>query len=272
MELKGVSVRHPARGKNHALALHDLNLKVEAGEQIAIIGPSGAGKTTLLQTLACALRPATGSYTLLGESPWLLSSRARHLLRRRLFLAPQTPPLPARQRVVTAVLAGRLPGWSLARALRNLIKPVEARAAFAALARFHLQDKLYARVDRLSGGERQRCGLARLLLSDASLLLVDEPLSALDPTLALQTLHSLQQEASLRNAALICSLHQVDLARAHFQRIIGLRDGKIMFDSRHVSDDMLAALYRNTQSDPAQLQLARTEPARMPINDPRCFG
>lgn len=271
LQLQDISVRHPASGKKHAMALHELNLVIEAGEQIAIIGPSGAGKTTLLQTLACACQPVSGTYTLFGAAPWSLSNRARHLLRRRLFLAPQTPPLPPRQRVVTAVLAGRLPSWSLARALRNLIKPVEARAAYAALARFHLQDKLYARVDRLSGGERQRCGLARLLLSDASLLLVDEPLSALDPTLAIQTLQSLQQEARHRNATLICSLHQVELARSHFQRIIGLRAGKIVFDSRKVSDEMIAALYRNAQSDAAQEKLPETELAIPAINDPRCF-
>lgn len=271
LQLQDVSVRHHSAARKHALALRDLNLVIAAGEQIAIIGPSGAGKTTLLQTLACACRPAGGTYTLFGTSPWSLSNRARHLLRRRLFLAPQTPPLPARQRVVTAVLAGRLPGWSLARALRNLIKPVEAPAAFAALARFHLQDKLYARVDRLSGGERQRCGLARLLLSDASLLLVDEPLSALDPTLALQTLQSLQQEARQRNATLICSLHQVELARSHFERIIGLRDGRIMFDSRHVTDEMIAALYRNAHSDAAQVKPLEAEATIAALNDPRCF-
>ena len=188
-------------------------------------------------------------------------------MRRRLFLAPQTPPLPPRQRVVTAVLAGRLPQWSFWRALRNLIKPLDPVAAFDALARFHLQDKLYARVDRLSGGERQRCGLARLLLSDASLLLVDEPLSALDPTLAVQTLQSLQQEAAQRNASLICSLHQVELARAHFKRVIGLRDGKIVFDTAQVTDEMIAALYRNAQSEAIQesIEIAAQ------INDPRCF-
>jgi phosphonate transport system ATP-binding protein len=136
----------------------------------------------------------------------------------------------------------------LLKAIRSLIRPVDPRAAFDALARFHLQHKLYARVDQLSGGERQRCGLARLLLSDARLLLVDEPLSALDPTLAQQTLASLQQEAHQRNASLICSLHQVELARSHFSRIIGLRDGKILFDSKHVSDQMIADLYKNAQS------------------------
>jgi phosphonate transport system ATP-binding protein len=270
LQLQGVSVRHPASTGKLSAALSDLNLTILAGEQIAIIGPSGAGKTTLLHTLACAYRPDQGQYTLLGQQPWSLTQQARHLLRRSLFLAPQAPPLPPRQRVVTAVLAGRLPGWSLARALRNLFKPLEPQAAFDALARFHLQHKLYERVDRLSGGERQRCGLARLLLSDARLLLVDEPLSALDPILAVQTLQSLQQEAAQRHASLICSLHQVELARAHFKRIIGLRDGKIVFDSEHVTDEMIEALYRNAQSDADNLN-AKAPESVPAINDPRCF-
>ena len=216
-------MRHHGAGGAHAL--RDVSLAIAAGEQVALIGPSGAGKTTLLHTLACAHRPDAGALQVFGASPWSLSNAQRHLLRRRLFLAPQTPPLPPRQRVVTAVLAGRLPHWSLTQAIGSLFKPAEPQLAFEALARFHLQDKLYSRVDRLSGGERQRCGMARLLVSGAEALLVDEPLSALDPALATQTLTVLQQEAQARNAAMVCSLHQVELALRHFPRIIGLRDG-----------------------------------------------
>lgn len=243
--LDQLSVRHLAPGK--APALHAIDLVVEPGEQLAIIGPSGAGKTTLLNTLACAHRPASGGLHLFGRDPWTLSESERHLLRARLFLAPQTPPLPPRQRVVNAVLAARLPHWSLWQAFTSLLTPSDPDAAHAALARFGLGDKLYARVDRLSGGERQRCGLARLLLSSAQVLLVDEPLSALDPALAQMALTTLQQEAAARNATLVCSLHQVDMARAHFARIVGLRDGRLVFDAarEQVSDQMIAALYQN---------------------------
>ena len=245
LELQGAYVRHGAAAGSAALnwVLQDIHLAIAPGDQVAIIGPSGAGKTTLLQTLACAHGLQQGSYTLFGHSVWALPQRARHALRHQLFLAPQTPPLPARQRVVTSVLAGCLPQWSLWRALRSLVRPVAAQAAFEALARFDLQHKLYERVDRLSGGERQRCALARLLMSDARLLLVDEPLSALDPTLARSMLTTLQQEAQTRGAALVCSLHQVDLARAHFGRIVGLRAGRIVFDSQNVTDAMIADLY-----------------------------
>lgn len=228
-------------------ALSDVNLSIKQGEQIALIGPSGAGKTTLLHTLACAHQPECGDLSVFGMAPWALAHARRHALRARLFLAPQTPPLPPRQRVVTAVLAGRLPQWTFWQAIASLIRPGDADAAYDALARFDLQDKLYARVDRLSGGERQRCGMARLLVSKADAFLVDEPLSALDPTLSLQTLTVLQKEARSRNATLICSLHQVELALSQFPRIIGLRDGRIVFDTARskVTEAMIAALYQN---------------------------
>ena len=267
-QLSGLTVRHLAA--NRASALHAIDLSVAQGEQLAIIGPSGAGKTTLLATLACAHRPASGGFAVFGQDPWALDGAARHRLRARLFLAPQTPPLPPRQRVVTAVLAARLPHWSLWQALVSLIKPADPGAAYDALARFGLGEKLYARVDRLSGGERQRCGLARLLLSSASAMLVDEPLSALDPALSQMTLDTLRQEAAARNATLVCSLHQVDMARANFARIVGLRDGRIVFDlpREQVTDAMIAALYQN-ENQAAPSAPAHATPERLAVG--ACF-
>lgn len=247
--LRGISVRHAAGSRQ---ALVDVSLSIEQGEQIALIGPSGAGKTTLLHTLACARQADSGELSVFGAEPWSLNHARRHALRARLFLAPQTPPLPPRQRVVTAVLAGRLPQWGFWRSIASLVRPRDADAAYDALARFNLKDKLYDRVDRLSGGERQRCGMARLLVSNADAFLVDEPLSALDPALSLQTLNTLQQEATNRNATLVCSLHQVELALGHFLRIVGLREGRIVFDAARedVTEAMIAALYRNAADSP----------------------
>lgn len=272
--LNNVGMRHPSARAGGASALTGLTLHIEAGEHVALIGQSGAGKTTLLQTLACACRPATGSLSLFGADPWTLSHAKRHAMRARLFLAPQTPPLPPRQRVVTAVLAGRLPGWNLWQALASLVRPSDPQAAFAALAKFNLEDKLYARVDRLSGGERQRCGMARLLVSQAQVFLVDEPLSALDPALSLLTLGVLRQEARMRGATLVCSLHQVDLALANFPRIVGLRGGRIMFDARRedVTDAMVTALYLKSDSisDPSPAAEPDAVAAEVVIV-PRCY-
>ena len=213
-----------------ATALDRISLSLVRGEQVAIIGPSGAGKTTLLHTLGCAVRPMRGTLRVLDVQPWTLAPAALHRLRRELFIAPQAPPLPPRQRVVNAVLAGRLPRWTLWEALRSLVLAREAPLAAAALARLDVQDKLFVRCDRLSGGERQRVGLARALVSDARLMLLDEPVSMLDPALALSALETLQAEARDRNATLVVSLHAVDLALARFSRLIGMRDGRVLFD------------------------------------------
>jgi phosphonate transport system ATP-binding protein len=203
---------------------------VQSGEQVAVIGPSGAGKTTLLQLIACALKPSTGSLKLGDVNPWALSIKSLQKLRGTLFLAPQVPPLPPRQRVVTAVLAGRLPQMSLWASLRSLFYPAHIARADAALARFDLSEKLFERVDRLSGGERQRVGLARILTSDAQLLLVDEPLSALDPARSEQAIKALTDIATERKATLVATLHHVEMALKSFPRIIGMRDGQIAFD------------------------------------------
>jgi phosphonate transport system ATP-binding protein len=245
IDLHDCCAQHPAARGDTPAALRNLSLHISQGEQVAVIGPSGAGKTTLLHLLACALPPSSGALHLDDANPWTLPRQRLHRLRARLFLAPQVPPLPPRQRVVTSVLAGRLPHIGLWQSLRSLLYPVGIQQAEAALARFDLADKLFERVDRLSGGERQRVGLARALLAQASLILVDEPLSALDPTRASQALTALTQAAHERNASLITTLHHVDMALTHFPRIIGLRGGELAFDlpATEVTPERLRALY-----------------------------
>lgn len=245
IELVGLSGRHPAAKPGAPAAVQGLSLSVQPGEQVAVIGPSGAGKTTLLHLMACALQPSAGRLLLDGQDPWALSRGALQTLRGALFLAPQVPPLPPRQRVVTAVLAGRLPHEGLWTSLRSLFYPVDIPRAERALAGFDVADKLFDRVDRLSGGERQRVGLARALVSQASLLLVDEPLSALDPTRSQHAIQTLTAAAAARGATLVATLHHVEMALTHFPRIVGLRDGALAFDlpSADVTPQHLQALY-----------------------------
>ncbi len=256
IELQGLQARHPSAAANALPALQGISLQLSAGEQVAIIGPSGAGKTSLLQVLSCAQQPTGGELLLGGQSPWRLSSRELRLLRGRLFLAPQVPPLPPRQRVVTSVLAGRLPAMSLAASLRSLFYPADIPAAYEALSHFDLSDKLFDRVDRLSGGERQRVGLARALLSPASLWLIDEPLSALDPMRARIAMTALVRLARERQITMVATLHQVDMALTHFDRIIGLLKGQMVFDlpSAEVTRERLANLYEQQEQDDEQAQ------------------
>ncbi|MEY3923155.1 MAG: Phosphate-import ATP-binding protein PhnC [Pseudomonadota bacterium] len=254
IELSGLQARHPSAPPHAPAALQGISLQLGVGEQVAIIGPSGAGKTSLLQVLACAQRPTEGELLLGGQDPWRLSTGELRRLRGQLFLAPQVPPLPPRQRVVTSVLAGRLPAMSMAASLRSLFYPTDIPAAYEALKHFDLSDKLFDRVDRLSGGERQRVGLARALLSPASLWLIDEPLSALDPMRARLAMTALVGLARERQITMVATLHQVDMALAHFDRIIGLLKGQIVFDlpAAQVTPERLAHLYEQHEHELGQ--------------------
>jgi phosphonate transport system ATP-binding protein len=252
IELHNISGRHPAAAAGSPNAVRGVNLSIGHGEQVAIIGPSGAGKTTLLHLMACALAPCIepsestqGSLSLEDVNPWQLPRAALQRLRGDLFLAPQVPPLPPRQRVINAVLAGKLPHESFWHSLSRLLYPQDLKPAHAALQQFDLSEKLFERVDRLSGGERQRVGLARALASDAKLFLVDEPLSALDPNRAQQAIDTLTATAKERNATLVTTLHHVEMALANFPRIIGLRDGVVAFDlpAAQVTKELLHQLY-----------------------------
>ena len=229
-------------------AIKDIDLAIEPGEQVALIGPSGAGKTTLLHTLALALEPTRGAFTWGASEPWTMTSSARHQLRAASFLAPQQPPLPPRQRVVHAVLAARLTRAGNWPALRSLLAtPAEAdvREAYTALEAFRLEDKLWLRCDRLSGGERQRVGLARMFVAASPVNLLDEPVSSLDPVLGAASLAAVQADAVRRNATLVVSLHDVNLARERFSRLIGLKAGLLQFDlpTSDVTEDRLRELY-----------------------------
>lgn len=242
IRLTGVGLRYGA-----AAALAGVDLRIEPGECVALIGSSGAGKSSLLGLLATRQRPSAGELALGNENPWAMSARRRQRLRARIGLIQQAPPLPPRQRVVTAVGAGRLGQWSLPHALANLVYPLHASEIRAQLARLDLADRLFARCDQLSGGQLQRVAIARVLFQQPQLLLADEPVSAMDPVLAAHTLELLTGEARQRGVALVASLHAVELALSHFDRVVGIRAGRIAFDSpvAAVSAAALDALYLN---------------------------
>jgi len=262
--LESVSFAHG----NGQVALRGLTLAARRGEVMAIVGPSGAGKTTLLRLLSAALRPGSGEVALLDTAPWALDAGALRRLRSRIGVAHQTPPLPGRQRAVTAVLAGRLGVWPWWKALASLVYPLDIAGARDALAALEMQERLFDRCDRLSGGQLQRVGVARLLYQRPDLMLADEPVSSLDPTLALQTLQVLVADSRARTATLVVSLHAVDLALACFPRIVGVRDGRIAFDlpAAEVSELLLRDLYAvegrrlPTQED-RELETASVSPA-----------
>jgi len=264
-----VSIRLQGAGLRHAevQALHAVELRIERGERVAIIGPSGAGKSSLLHLMGTAVQPSAGQLQLLGAQPWALSARARQRLRARVALVHQAPPLPPRQRVVTAVLAGRLGQWGTLRGLLNLLHPSDVPGARQALAELGLADKLFVQCGQLSGGQLQRVGIARALYQRPEVLLADEPVSAMDPVLADHSLALLNRHASEHGVTLVASLHAVELALAHFPRIVGIREGQVMFDcpAQAVTESLLEALYANEQ-----LALPVAPGPTLTVQIPRC--
>ena len=252
---------------NGQRALQGVTLRVAPGARVAVIGPSGAGKTSLLRIAATALRASEGRVELLGARPWQLRARPLKALRARIGLIHQAPPIPPRLRVVTAVLAGKLGAWSARRALKSLLVPVDAAGAQAALARLGLGDRVWDRCDRLSGGQLQRVGIARVLYQRPALLLADEPVSALDPTLAHAAVGQLVAQSESTGATLVASLHAVDLALRWFPRIVGMRDGQVAFDlpAAEVTPALLEALYASeggvATQGPVALTAGTVEPA-----------
>jgi len=236
--LTGVGLTHA----NGFRALCDISLRAAPGERIALIGPSGAGKTSLLSVLGTALAPTDGSVDILDFGQNFGPTVA---LRARIGSIHQAPPIPGRQRVVTAVLAGKLGQWPAWKSLASLLYPLDLAGARAALERVDLADKLFARCDQLSGGQLQRVGIARVLYQQPDLILADEPVSALDPALALATVRLLIADAAARGATLVASLHAVDLAIGNFTRIVGVKSGRIAFDlpSGEVTIPLLHELY-----------------------------
>ncbi len=257
-ELEGVGLTHG----NGFRALQRISLRAARGERVAVIGPSGAGKTSLIRLLGTALRPSEGRLEVLGANPWRLSAGALRRLRARIGTIHQSPPIPPRLRVVTAIHAGRLGRWPAWKSLLSLLYPVDIAGAQAALARVDLADRLFERCDRLSGGQLQRVGIARVLYQQPDLILADEPVSALDPALADAALGELVAASGHSGASLFASLHAVDLALKWFPRIIGLRGGEVVFDlpTARVTDSMLHELYA-TEGELLPLQ-ARDAPAR----------
>ena len=255
--LEGVGLTHA----NGFAALADIALQAERGERIALIGPSGAGKTSLLSILGTALPPTLGRLDVLGQR--IADRQPPRALRQRIGMVHQAPPLPGRQRVVTAVLAGRLGQWPAWKAVASLLYPLDIPGARAALERVDLADKLFARCDQLSGGQLQRVGIARVLYQQPELILADEPVSALDPTLALATIRLLTADAEARGATLVASLHAVDLALGNFSRIVGVKAGRIAFDrpAEQVDIPLLHELYA---SEGGELPVQAHEPRHLP--------
>ncbi len=240
-ELRGVTVRYGAFA-----ALSKVSLRIEAGERVALIGPSGAGKSTLLSLLNGSLAPTEGEVRLLGQDPTRLSTRALRRLQRQIGTVYQQFHLVPNLSVIHNVNAGHLGRWSLLQAMVSLIMPLERPRAARALAEVGIADKLYARTDTLSGGQQQRVAIARVLVQDPVAILADEPISSVDPERSREIMTLLRELCDRFDKTLVVSLHAIEYAYSHCERMIGLRAGQVVFDlpAAQVSPQMVEALYR----------------------------
>jgi phosphonate transport system ATP-binding protein len=238
--LEGVSCRF-----GPVTALDNCHLTINAGERVALIGPSGAGKSTLLSLLNGSQGPTAGRVTIMGQAINRLSPRQLRQLQRRVGTVYQQHHLVGNLAVIHNVNAGHLGRWGLPRALWSLVWPQAVPAAAAALAQVGIADKLYARTDRLSGGQQQRVALARVLVQDPAVILADEPISSVDPERSRAMMDLLRQLCETTGTTLVVSLHEVEFAVNYCDRIVGLRQGRILFDApaTEVSQAQLADLY-----------------------------
>jgi phosphonate transport system ATP-binding protein len=226
-------------------AVHGISLEIPKGEHVAFIGPSGAGKTTLFRMLNCTMRPTSGRLWIDGSETSSLHGGKLREARRKIGTVPQQHHLIPRLKVIHNVLSGRLGQWSMLRSLASLIRPLEVETAYQALDQVGIADKMLSRTDQLSGGQQQRVAIARVLVQDPEVILADEPVSSVDPSLASSILRLLVDISTKTQKTLIVSLHSVDLAIAYFPRIIGIQEGKVLFNlpSWEVSNDLLETLY-----------------------------
>ena len=239
VDLCGVGQRYAS-----TVALEAIELRITAGERVALVGPSGAGKSTLLNLINTTLRPTVGAVRVLGSDPALLDRRALRALQRRIATMHQGLHLAGELRVIHNVNGGRLGEWSASKAMLSLVRPQGSKDARIALDRFGLGESLWRRTDQLSGGERQRVALARLVVARPDLILADEPTASLDPTRADDVMRLLADLAT-DTTTVIASVHAFDLARLHFDRLVGLRNGRLQFDlpAADVTDRDGDALY-----------------------------
>ena len=230
------------------VALRNLNFTVEAAEFLVIIGLSGSGKSTLLRCINRLIDPTEGQIVWDGVDITAADSAELRTIRRRIGMIFQHFNLVRRSNVVTNVLAGRL-GYT--RSLSSVMYRFSAKdrdMAMKALERVGIADQASKRADELSGGQQQRVGIARALMQQPSMILADEPVASLDPVLAHTILGYLERMNQEEGMTVLCSLHYLDLVQRYATRVIGLRDGEIVYrgsreEIRGMTDEEFKDIY-----------------------------
>lgn len=226
------------------VALKDINFSVKEGEFIVVLGRSGAGKSTLMRCINRLVNPTAGQIVFQGK---LLSGKKEELRlhRRNIGMIFQQFNLVKRLSVIKNVLAGSLGYKPLLQSLCHLYNKDEKLRALACLDQVDIVHKAYQRADTLSGGEQQRVAIARALNQNPVLLLADEPVASLDPTIARTVLNYLRQINKQLGITVLLNIHQVNYAREIGRRVIGLAKGLVEYDGdlADLTDDVLRGIY-----------------------------
>ncbi|MDM5371573.1 phosphonate ABC transporter ATP-binding protein [Bacillus bombysepticus] len=254
IEFRDVSKVYP----NGTKGLNNINLKIQKGEFVVMVGLSGAGKSTLLKSVNRLHEITEGEIIIEGESITAAKGKGLRRMRRDIGMIFQSFNLVKRSTVLKNVLAGRIGYHSTLRTTLGLFPKEDVELAFQALKRVNILEKAYARADELSGGQQQRVSIARALAQEAKIILADEPVASLDPLTTKQVLNDLKKINEDFGITTIVNLHSIDLARQYATRIIGLHAGEIVFDGSvdEATDEKFAEIYGDVAQKNELLEVA----------------
>ncbi len=244
IEFKHVSKTYP----NGTKGLSDVNLQIQQGEFVGIIGLSGAGKSTLIRTINRMIDITDGQLIVDDIDVSKLSGASLRKFRRKIGMIFQSFNLVTRATAIKNVLTSNVPDMSFGKVLLGLFSKEQKLDALSALDKVGILDKAYIRCDQLSGGQQQRVALARTLNQNPSIILADEPVAALDPVTAAQVMSDFKRINNDMNITILINIHHVDLALSYAKRIIGIRAGEIVYDgpTSQVTQEVLDSIYNGT--------------------------
>ena len=227
------------------LALNSVDLEVQKGQVMALIGPSGAGKSTLIRCVNRLVAPTSGEIWFNGENIVKMRSGKLRRARRNMGMIFQEFALVERLTVMENVLSGRLGYVGFWRSYLRKFPRNDIKGAFRLIEKVGLDAMTNKRADELSGGQRQRVGIARALIQNPDILLVDEPTASLDPKTSRQIMRLITELCEENQLAAIINIHDVALAQMFSERIVGLREGSIVYDGSpdDLKPDVLTEIY-----------------------------
>lgn len=241
IEFKDVSLVYP----NGTEGLKNVNVKINEGEFVVIVGLSGAGKSTFIRSINRLVTPTDGELLVDNENILDYKNKQLRSLRTKVGMIFQNYNLVKRSSVMKNVISGRLGHTRTLASIFNLYTKDDKSLAYESLKRVNIDDKIYSRADQLSGGQQQRVSIARVLTQQPKVVLADEPVASLDPPTSHQVMKYLQKVNQEDNITTIVNLHFIDMAMEYADRIIGMRNGEIVFDgpASEVSEKTFEEIY-----------------------------